>query len=249
MLKIGGNPSVLGHPISLFLLFAFIGLCVGVTVGLLICEKRNLPRNLVFRMITIILFIGVLAEAFVDRVPDFMLPFNYISGLILVTVLSYLTGRVFHQSPRNCCEVGLISFNTFVIFCKLGCFFAGCCHGKPYDGFFSVVYTTGSHAMLQNVPLFPIQLVEALVRAIVLCFMIFIYYKDYFHKYRIPLYLCLLGNSYFWAMFFWFDDVKLINQSGIDYILIFNILFGIGTLTCIFLLVLDKTRKSDNKPY
>ena len=24
---------------------------------------------------------------------------------------------------------------------RIGCFLAGCCHGKPYDGFFSVVFT------------------------------------------------------------------------------------------------------------
>jgi prolipoprotein diacylglyceryltransferase len=134
-----------------------------------------------------------------------------------------------------------------MVFSKLGCFFTGCCHGRPYDGFFSVIYNSGSHALLQNVPLFPIQLAEALVRTAVLCLMIVIYYKDYFYQYRIPLFFCLLGNSYFWGMLFWYDGVKLINRSGIDYIFIFNILFGIGTLTCIALHLSDKTRKSLHK--
>lgn len=244
MLEIGGSPTVLGHSLSFYLLFALIGLCAGVAVGLLICQERNLSRNFVFRMVIGVLFIGVLAETFVDRIPYFMLPFSYLSGLLMVAALCYITGRVFRQNPWHCCEIGLISAYTYMIFSKLGCFFAGCCHGNPYDGFFSVTYPVGSHAFLQNISLFPIQLVEAMVRTAVLCLIIVIYYKDYFKKYRIPLYFCLSGNSYFWGMLFWYDGVKLINQGEINYILIFNILFGIGTLTCVILHLSDKTRKS-----
>ncbi|MDD3168116.1 MAG: hypothetical protein PHC91_01455 [Eubacteriales bacterium] len=247
MLKIGGNLIILGQPLSSFLLCAFIGLCAGSAIGLLICRRRNLPRSFVFRMVTLILFFAFLAEVLVNKIPDAALPFSYISGLFVATMLFYLSGKVFHYNPRHCCEIGLISVNAYMIFSKLGCFFAGCCHGNPYDGFFTVVYTENSHALLQTVPLFPIQLVEALVRAGVLYLMIILYYKDYFYRYRIPLFLVLLGNSYFWGMLFWYDEVKLINRSGTDYILIFNILFGIGTFTCVILHLSDKMRKEFNK--
>ncbi len=40
---------------------------------------------------------------------------------------------------------------------KLGCFFAGCCYGIPYNNIFSVIYTHGL-----NISLFPVQLVETI---------------------------------------------------------------------------------------
>ena len=42
---------------------------------------------------------------------------------------------------------------------RIGCFLAGCCHGKPYDGFFSVVFTDPvCQARPLNTPLHPTQL-------------------------------------------------------------------------------------------
>lgn len=45
---------------------------------------------------------------------------------------------------------------------KLGCLFAGCCVGIPYDGPFSIVYK-GSRDYLCQEPTFPIQFVETLL--------------------------------------------------------------------------------------
>lgn len=45
-------------------------------------------------------------------------------------------------------------------FGRIGCFLAGCCYGIPYDGLFAVTYPEGSFAPA-NIPLFPVQLVEA----------------------------------------------------------------------------------------
>ena len=52
---------------------------------------------------------------------------------------------------------------------KLACFFAGCCYGIPYDGFFSVTYSEGL-----IIPLFPVQLVETIVFFGVFIFCIFL---------------------------------------------------------------------------
>ncbi len=46
-------------------------------------------------------------------------------------------------------------------FGRLGCFMAGCCYGRPYDGPFSVVFPSNSFAP-SGISLFPIQLVESL---------------------------------------------------------------------------------------
>lgn len=45
---------------------------------------------------------------------------------------------------------------------RIGCFMAGCCHGKPTDSFFSVIFTSPvCQASPLNTPLYPTQLYEA----------------------------------------------------------------------------------------
>lgn len=47
-------------------------------------------------------------------------------------------------------------------FGRIGCFLAGCCHGKPTDSWFSVVFTNPTcQAEPLNTPLYPTQLLEA----------------------------------------------------------------------------------------
>jgi hypothetical protein len=235
--------TVFGKSLSFYVLFAFIGLWAGVLIALAICKKRNLPYGFIFRSVLGVLSIGFIAQAFVSMIPDFMLTFSYLLGLIAATVLYAIIGKFFHQNPRHCCEIGLIATNTFMIFSKMGCFFAGCCHGQPYSGLLSVVYSNRSHALLVGIPLFPIQIAEVTVRIIVLGFMLIIYNKEYFKSFRIPLYFSLMGISYFWGMLFWYAPMKTVNQNGIDYVLIFNILFGIATATCIVLNVFAITQR------
>ena len=51
--------------------------------------------------------------------------------------------------------------------CRLGCFCAGCCYGKAWDGPLAVVNTC-SPVGINNVPLFPVQLLAAAL-ALLLC--------------------------------------------------------------------------------
>ena len=46
-------------------------------------------------------------------------------------------------------------------FGRVGCFFAGCCYGIPYDGCFSYTYHASAGSVPLGVPLLPVQLMEA----------------------------------------------------------------------------------------
>ncbi|MBM3894407.1 prolipoprotein diacylglyceryl transferase [Candidatus Dependentiae bacterium] len=55
---------------------------------------------------------------------------------------------------------------------RIGCFFAGCCFGLEWDGFFSIAYQFESSGQLVGVPLFPIQLVAALLFSVMWSFFV-----------------------------------------------------------------------------
>ncbi len=82
-------------------------------------------------------------------------------------------------------KYAIISLPLIYSIGKIGCFLVGCCYGKPYNGVLSVTYTEGL-----NIPLFPIQALEALV-----FFMLFLIFNMIInHKYikEITLITCAL---------------------------------------------------------
>ena len=63
----------------------------------------------------------------------------------------------------------LIPYAPFVhAFGRIGCFLAGCCYGKAYDGPLSVQYPESlADPMLGAFPRFPVQLLEALINLLI----------------------------------------------------------------------------------
>jgi len=231
--------QLFGSYVSAYVMLSIIGMIAGVILSVFLAKSRALPRSFVFRMTALVLFTGVLAQVFVSFIPRFMLPFSYLLGLFLSLALFLIIGKIFGYNPGDCAELGLISVNTYMIFSKLGCFLAGCCHGLPYTGFLSVVYAQGTHSSLPGIPLFPIQLTEVFVRFLLLFLMLIVYNKKIVNVFIIPLYVCLMALCYFWGMLFWYEAIRAVNQNGINYILIFNVIFGLGTVVIVTLLLIS----------
>lgn len=57
-------------------------------------------------------------------------------------------------------------------FGRLGCYLVGCCHGIPYDGWFSVIYSNSLYAP-NGVRLLPVQLLEAFGELIIGLFLVY----------------------------------------------------------------------------
>ena len=65
-------------------------------------------------------------------------------------------------SNKTFIKGAIISLPLIYSISKLACFFAGCCFGLPYDGMFSVTYSSGL-----NIPLIPVQLIETIIFMII----------------------------------------------------------------------------------
>lgn len=67
-------------------------------------------------------------------------------------------------------------------FGKIGCFMAGCCHGKVCHNFWGITYTNpASHAEPLNTPLYPTQLWDAAIIFICIGIMLFLKNRKWFH--------------------------------------------------------------------
>lgn len=88
----------------------------------------------------------------------------------------------------------IIAITTLIVhfFGRIGCFFAGCCHGIPYDGIFSVIFTDDQCvAEPLNTPLHPTQLYSAFMLFAILVILLVVKRFQRFEGQLFLLYLML----------------------------------------------------------
>lgn len=92
-------------------------------------------------------------------------------------------------------------------FGRIGCFFAGCCYGVPYEGFGAVVYPENTFG-LAGVSLFPLQLLEA--AGLFLFFFVLLWLSRKPRKIGMitGIYLCGYAVFRFLLEFFRYDDLR-----------------------------------------
>ena len=83
---------------------------------------------------------------------------------------------------------------------------AGCCYGIPYDGFGAVVFPEGSLAP-SGIPLFPVQLVEAILLFIIAAFLGYMSIRKNW-DYSVESYLILYSIVRFILEFYRYDEVR-----------------------------------------
>ncbi len=81
---------------------------------------------------------------------------------------------------------------------RIGCFFAGCCYGKPTDGIFGVQFPLLNHKV------YPTQLFEAVFELVLFTVLILTFKKT--KKYYLPIYLIAYGVFRFFLEFLRGDD-------------------------------------------
>jgi phosphatidylglycerol:prolipoprotein diacylglycerol transferase len=89
------------------------------------------------------------------------------------------------------------------MFGRVGCFFAGCCYGKPTEGFLSVVFTDPAcQAKPLDTPLFPTQLMEAGYILLVMLVLLYMRSRRKFYGQLFLLYLLLYAAGRFGLEYF-----------------------------------------------
>lgn len=95
------------------------------------------------------------------------------------------------------------------MFGRVGCFMAGCCHGKPTTSWFGVTFTDPAcQAEPLNTPLYPTQLMEAGFILLVMISLLVIWHRKQFHGQLFMLYLLLYALGRFVLEYFRGDEVR-----------------------------------------
>lgn len=101
--------------------------------------------------------------------------FVFYGSLVFSLTVVYLFIRKHNLSVWPFLDIIAITTLIVHMFGRIGCFLAGCCHGIPYDGIFSVVFSDPDCVAIPlNTPLHPTQLYSALILLVILLFLLYI---------------------------------------------------------------------------
>lgn len=91
-------------------------------------------------------------------------------------------------------------------FGRIGCFMAGCCYGRPYDGPGAVTFPSNSFA-LPGVKLFPVQLMEAALLMLISIILLILQFRKNWY-YTIETYLILYGCVRYVLEYYRYDNAR-----------------------------------------
>lgn len=185
--------NIFGREIPIYGVCFFAGIIVAAAVGIILAKKRNfelfdlaasgayaiigaiLGAKLMFIVVSLRMIIenNIPFEAFLKG------GFVFYGGLLggATGLLIYI--KQFHMG-YDIFEIYAVVLPFGHSFGRVGCFFAGCCYGIPYDGVFSHVYHESAGMTPLEVPLLPIQLIESagLLLLFIIQFFIFLRNKN-----------------------------------------------------------------------
>lgn len=179
----------------------FIGLLIGIIIASLTCKKYKLEK-IDIALSTILASIGLIIGAKVlyifTIISEIIKDFAFVKTHISETIFYALSGYVFYGGLIGAvlgywfyCKWFKIDFLSLInvitpaiplvhAFGRIGCFLGGCCYGVEYHGKFAVHFPENEFVTeLNNVPRFPVQLLESGIN-----FILFIVLLIYARKIR-----------------------------------------------------------------
>lgn len=132
--------------------------------------------------------------------------FVFYGGLLFGLLSAFLVKKIHKINlelyVRHC--IFLIPF--IHAFGRIGCYLAGCCYGIPYNGLFAVTFPEGSLAPV-GIPLFPVQLVEAILLFLITIIILYLDRRKYILN-PVIFYLGSYGILRFTLEYFRYDEYR-----------------------------------------
>ncbi len=133
--------------------------------------------------------------------------FVYYGGMIGCLFGVYIAYKLYKLEPIEYDKILIPSYLCFACFGRIGCLFAGCCHGIATNSRFSVVYKDSLIAP-HNTPLVPVQLYEALFDFIIMIVFIVLSGRESIKKYMLSIFLISYSVFRFLLEFFRGDEIR-----------------------------------------
>lgn len=132
--------------------------------------------------------------------------FVFYGGMLGGLLFVILAGRFHRINAKDYIERLIFLIPFIHAFGRIGCYRAGCCYGITYSGIGAVIYSPGTLAP-HGVPLFPVQLIEAVLLVLISVLLMCLTIKGK-RSLTVPLYFITYGAVRFVLEFYRGDDVR-----------------------------------------
>jgi phosphatidylglycerol:prolipoprotein diacylglycerol transferase len=175
--------TIFGHTIALYGLMILIGVIIGTIVAFSLARRMSIKNeDVIFaiiygiigfivggKLLYLIIELPLILQNIDRIIHDYQLLISLLSGGF-VFYGGFIAGFLLmlfycrrYQVPTSGMIATIIPIVPLVhAFGRIGCFFAGCCYGIPYEGWMHIVFHRSLVAP-NEVSLFPVQLLESAV--------------------------------------------------------------------------------------
>ncbi len=201
--------------ISMFTLMISIGFLLALLTFFKTCKNRKIEKEYFDKLCLVLPFMiigGIFGGIIFDKIAhwgEYGSPWykpagiSFAGGLIMGVILFFIAHLLIIKKglKRTLMDAELFICPLLIAhaFGRLGCFFGGCCYGKPSDSIFAVTFPENSLQHQQYgyiTPVLPTQLFESIFLLILFTIMIF-----FIKKYRLVTYLFSYGIYRFFLEF------------------------------------------------
>lgn len=242
--------NIFGFEVASYGLIIFIGIIIGGIIAIQYFSKFNELKkdDVLFAILYAVIGVGIGAKLLyiLTNIPflienyqtldlwDTLMQmfkggFVFYGGLLGGILGVYIYAKQFKISFKSLLLTLLPVVPLIHAVGRIGCLCAGCCYGMEYDGFGAIVFHNSVLAP-NNVPLFPMQIVEAICNLIIFIILLCTY-KKFLGTYKtLGLYLILYSIVRFILEFFRGDLIRGIyfSLSTSQWISIILLIFGIA---------------------
>jgi prolipoprotein diacylglyceryltransferase len=154
---------LLGKSIRAFHFFGVLGFIIGTILGAVLCYflKLSIATILLMSLTAAITFfiLAILAKIITGEET-----IVYYHHEIAILITCSIVLKILNFPVLVYLDITILGIATFLAFGRIGCFNVGCCHGKPFKK--GVVYghkhvQSGFTRYYEDIPLFPVQLIES----------------------------------------------------------------------------------------
>ena len=150
----------------LYSILLVVSLVIGLLIPSIKLAKAGIRKDVLLCVallnMFLALFFGKMYTMIAEKSTDILSTgFSSLGGLIGFLIGTYVFYLICDKDKRIL-ENYVISLPLIYAISKIGCFFAGCCHGIEYTGALNIRYEAGSACALSTA-VFPVQITETIV--------------------------------------------------------------------------------------
>ena len=125
-------------------LIIIASVAVGFTVAVFLMRRSGVARQTVLytSLLTAVCTVTVsIMTTVIQSQGTLNIGFSGLGAAVGMVLGVFLSGFIMHDKPESVMASFVAAAPLMYGLAKTGCLFAGCCHGKPYDGPLAIVYS------------------------------------------------------------------------------------------------------------